>query len=298
MIAFDKSGKIKWSVPNDSPQIATADNGVIGASGITYDSNGRATGQIAMPTQSWTGRAYTDGDVRQVVPTPIEHATSYAAVNGGNPSAAASPVASSTYVPSLGSIYRAKIAELAKGYVGNSTKWQEESGGTTCNIFVRDVLAEASDDTQLEIPFPVRPGLSWYQRSYTHPFLAADWAKTSMDGGCWKPLPAGPDGALPGDVLATGWPANGHDGTGHVGIVVDPSLLVDPNFPHGLTVRFASAASEAPYWIIDAGARKAFIKGTITLTDYGYRLPKFDFTNPQNVQGLKQDSHVRRFSCY
>jgi RNA polymerase sigma-70 factor, ECF subfamily len=39
--------------------------------------------------------------------------------------------------------------------------------------------------------------------------------------------------------------------------------------------------------------------GTITLTDYGFRLPGFDPANPVgDVQGLKQDSHVRRFACY
>jgi hypothetical protein len=59
MIAFGSSGNIKWSVPNDSPQIATADGGVIGSSGVTYDSQGRATGQIAnLPIQSWTGNSY------------------------------------------------------------------------------------------------------------------------------------------------------------------------------------------------------------------------------------------------
>jgi len=40
MIAFDGSGHTKWSVPNDTPKIATADGGVIGASGAQYDSNG------------------------------------------------------------------------------------------------------------------------------------------------------------------------------------------------------------------------------------------------------------------
>jgi N-acetylneuraminic acid mutarotase len=43
MVRFDQNGKIKWTV-GDSPQIATADNGVVGVSGITYDSNGNAIG--------------------------------------------------------------------------------------------------------------------------------------------------------------------------------------------------------------------------------------------------------------
>jgi hypothetical protein len=60
MITFDSSGNVKWSVPNDSPQIATADGGVIGSSGITYDSQGRATGQGALPgTPSWQGFMYS-----------------------------------------------------------------------------------------------------------------------------------------------------------------------------------------------------------------------------------------------
>ncbi len=300
MIRFTQYGNTYWSVPIDYPYIATADGGVIGYSGVTYDSQGRATGQLAnMPTQSWTGNGYQNdpGQAQQVNLTPTAYATTFAPVNGGNPSAAASPVASNTYVPSLGAIYRTQIASDAKGYVGNSTKWQEGSGGTTCNIFVSNVLSQASDETSLSIPAPTRPTRYRYGIPRIDAFLAADWANPKQDGGCWKILPAGPDGALPGDVLAAD-PANGHDGTGHVGIVVDPSLVTDPNLPKGLIVKFASAASVPPYWITDAGSIKAFIPGTITLTDYGFRLPGFDFTNPQDVQGLKQDSVVRRFSCY
>ncbi|MGO9445800.1 MAG: IPT/TIG domain-containing protein, partial [Thiobacillaceae bacterium] len=66
MIKFDRSGNIQWSVRGDSPQIATADAGVIGSSGITYDNNGRATGQVPMPIQSWPGYAYAIGSVNQI----------------------------------------------------------------------------------------------------------------------------------------------------------------------------------------------------------------------------------------
>jgi uncharacterized protein YjdB len=67
MIHFSQSGHTDWAVPNDSPKIATADGGVIGASGITYDSQGRATGQIAnAATQSWTGHSYQYGSTEQV----------------------------------------------------------------------------------------------------------------------------------------------------------------------------------------------------------------------------------------
>jgi hypothetical protein len=44
MVRLSQYGNVIWSVPNDSPKIATADGGVIGFSGITYDSQGRATG--------------------------------------------------------------------------------------------------------------------------------------------------------------------------------------------------------------------------------------------------------------
>ncbi len=47
MVAFDAAGNVRWTVPNETPQIATADGGVIGQSGITYDQNGNATGMIA-----------------------------------------------------------------------------------------------------------------------------------------------------------------------------------------------------------------------------------------------------------
>jgi hypothetical protein len=58
MIRSTQSGATLWSVPNDSPQIATADGGVIGYTGITYDNQGRATGQSNVLTTSWTEQAY------------------------------------------------------------------------------------------------------------------------------------------------------------------------------------------------------------------------------------------------
>jgi hypothetical protein len=103
-------------------------------------------------------------------------------------------------------------------------------------------------------------------------------------------LPGGPDAALAGDVLATGFPPNGPDGTGHVGIVVHPDSGT-PNY------RLASAADVPPYFWTTA-QKQAFIPGTITLTDYGFRLPGYDPSNPAGNQGLKHDSIVRRFSCH
>ena len=58
MVAFDAGGNMRWIVPNETPQIATADGGVIGQSGIIYDQSGNATGMISGATQSWRGNEY------------------------------------------------------------------------------------------------------------------------------------------------------------------------------------------------------------------------------------------------
>jgi Peptidase M15 len=62
-------------MPNDYPQIATVDGAVIGGSGVTYDNDGRATGQTAMPIQSWTGITYQYGSVDHTATIPAAPAT-------------------------------------------------------------------------------------------------------------------------------------------------------------------------------------------------------------------------------
>jgi len=89
MIAFDATGSVRWTVPNEQPQIATADGGVIGQFGITYDQNGNATGQIgSLPTQSWTGNQYEQGPSLESVVAPLvfEDGASFWPTVGGNPS--------------------------------------------------------------------------------------------------------------------------------------------------------------------------------------------------------------------
>jgi hypothetical protein len=58
MVAFDSNGNVLWVVPNETPQIATADGGVIGQSGTVYDQNGNVTGQTNNAIQSWRGDMY------------------------------------------------------------------------------------------------------------------------------------------------------------------------------------------------------------------------------------------------
>ena len=67
MVAFDASGNARWMVPNEIPQIATADGGVIGQSGITYDKNGNATGQTILAVPSWNFNSYEDGELSQYI---------------------------------------------------------------------------------------------------------------------------------------------------------------------------------------------------------------------------------------
>ncbi len=78
MVSFDAGGNTRWIVPNDTPQIATADGGVIGQSGITYDQNGNATGEMAsLPIQSWTGNIYQYGSVDQLAGIPVSLAAGF-----------------------------------------------------------------------------------------------------------------------------------------------------------------------------------------------------------------------------
>jgi hypothetical protein len=96
MEAFDPSGNLLWNVAHEQPQIATEDGGVIGQSGVTYDQNGSATGQLenASAVISWSARWYlANGGVSALalplVDLPPFDNTSSASLwgfAGGNPS--------------------------------------------------------------------------------------------------------------------------------------------------------------------------------------------------------------------
>jgi len=76
MVAFDQGGGLRWSVPNYTPKIATADGGVIATNNddisvMIFDSNGTATGQMAsLPIQSWTGNTYRLGSIERLASVP------------------------------------------------------------------------------------------------------------------------------------------------------------------------------------------------------------------------------------
>ncbi len=95
MVAFDAAGNFRWMVANETPQIATADGGVIGQSGTKYDQNGSATGQSGLgadPTPGWLGSvlgttyAAPSGVLKDIAAPSTNYATSFAAFFGGSPS--------------------------------------------------------------------------------------------------------------------------------------------------------------------------------------------------------------------
>ena len=91
MITFDGAANVNWIVPNDSPKIATADGGVIGTSGITYDAKGNATGQLQnSAVLSWSSRWYADPpDSISLLGLPlpdISEGSNFSGFAGGNPS--------------------------------------------------------------------------------------------------------------------------------------------------------------------------------------------------------------------
>ena len=87
MVAFDAAGSMRWSVPNEQPLIATADGGVIAQSGITYDQNGNATGQMGiLPVYSWPGNAYSAGQFLAAVAAPALLYAGWWPIEGANDS--------------------------------------------------------------------------------------------------------------------------------------------------------------------------------------------------------------------
>jgi len=227
---------------------------------------------------------------------------SFAAMAGGN------PAGNQTAIESTTDFFRRKIAENAASHIGDSQTWNESGKPAQCNQFVHDVLQESF----VEAPDVFHQHWKIFQKQV--PAVAADWADDTKgpdwqdpgDGSkpfkCWKVVAAGPDDAQPGDILATGWPQpNNPDGTGHVGIVVGPHVFgsASSSAPGvSVTARLVSAASVAPwFWADNLRTSPPFQPGTVTLTDYGFRLvvtPSAMYGN----QGLKGDSHVRRFVCY
>ena len=299
MADFDQTGAIHWTVPgNYQPQIATADGGLIATdpsgAAVTFDQNGNATGVLAgSPTYSWTGNAYQQGSVDQVLAPLFNLALSWWPFAGGNSSGngtANKPIA--PYVQQL-------IAEIAFSYVG-STNWLESPGHPTCNLFVQYVLQQAGLNP------PLSPNTSWEHRigyllglvnTPAYPAQAGDWANPATDLKCWQPvrvnqatmgpqLPPGtlpPDVSIPGDIIAEF--INYSDATGHVGIVVGPQQ---------------TASADSVAWCTTPGTQA----GIIDITNFGFRpdgwtSPQMDpiTGQPCATSGWKSKAVVKRFMC-
>jgi hypothetical protein len=90
IISFDITGTVRWTVTGDAPYIATADGGVIGQSGITYDQNGNATGMmgiLAGASPGWPAHVFTGGAAGVALNNLwVEYASSWGVMPGGNPS--------------------------------------------------------------------------------------------------------------------------------------------------------------------------------------------------------------------
>jgi hypothetical protein len=291
MVAFDQTGSLRWSVPNEQPQIATEDGGVIGQSGATYDQNGNITGQLAnMPTYSWLGNSYQIGSVDQVVTNWINLAVSWCPFAGGNPSRNGT-----ANMPAAEAV-RQLIAQISSYYTNfpqNST-WENKQPENQCNQFVHDVLAEAGTQAPLSLGTKFRnafPRIAYYMgktTSASYPASAGDWAYPHNTLTCWQNVtvptdrlggyPA--DVSKPGDVIAEA--INYTDASGHVGIIVGPRQTASADSA-------AACMSKGPSEMID-------------LTDYGFRADGSVAVNPNTGQvcstsGWKSNAVVKRFVC-
>ena len=305
MVAFDAFGSVRWTLPSYTPQMATADGGIIASiadffdpgSGTyipgpasTFDASGAATGQLPIfPSQSWTGNGYQPGSVEQVAFSPIDLVTTFFAQAGGNASA------NGTAIRPITQDVRALIAKIAKNYVG-SQNWLD-SPYNKCNLFVHDVLKQAGTDPPLSDKWGVRRAIKYLEGevdTFHYPALAGDWANPKATMTSWQlvsvPQDANkgsrpPDYSIPGDVIAEAIQYS--DATGHVGIIASVGHTI-------------SADSAVPCYAPPAPA------GTITDSDYGFRpdgwVDPFTFFNPatQQVQpcrthGYEKNAVVKRF---
>jgi hypothetical protein len=111
---------------------------VIGASGVTYDQNGSATGMVETPTQSWTGNEYTAwGSVSQVAAAPYFLGVSFWAQAGGmySPGTAFIPIDSISNYAVSGNAYGSEVPDVTPDAV--------HSHDTTATLTANGILSHA-----------------------------------------------------------------------------------------------------------------------------------------------------------
>ena len=160
MVAFDASGNVRWTVPNEQPLYATPDGGVIGESGIFYDRSGNARNQLTPAVQSWLTESYVSagGAIADVQLPQIPWASSYQAITGGNPSfnGTAVGVAQSVEgVPIFGLKSRGPTCQLGANKVAlagapldwvNNEKQQLINGGSMTSTACREFFNQPDAD--------------------------------------------------------------------------------------------------------------------------------------------------------
>jgi hypothetical protein len=288
MIAFDATGSVRWAVPHESRQIATDDGGVIAQSGITYDQNGNATGQVGTTAAySWLGDSYQIGSIEQLETNLVRLAISWWPFRGGNASGSGT-----ANLPATKAIQQL-IAQIANGYVGSPQF--EHYGSPACNYFVQQVLDDAQTEAPLSLgtdfrnSFPRLSKVLGFMSTRSNPASAGDWAFAHNTLKCWQNVPAPTDNlnieypadaSRPGDVIAEA--INYYDASGHVGIVGGFQQTISADSA-------ASCMSRGNDEIID-------------ITDYGFRADGSTQINSSShvvcsTKGWKSKAVVKRFVC-
>jgi hypothetical protein len=335
------AGSYNGLTPPLTPLYATADGGAIVRSGpaigssqpgtlYTVDADGNIRSQTpdTGAVLSWTGQWYDPpgggGQVFDVTgEITVSYANSSAATNGG------APAPKGAFVHSVQKLYRSKIAEVARDYIG-ATDWvpywvlsyvgpRSPSVAAddfyTCNIFVGDALQMAGTVVLNQLK-----GVSYIPTPYTlssapnrlplpefeDPLSAPEMWHAGLLGSGWVYIgttewadPAyyqSAPKARPGQQQPVAGQVGGGAAcwlpvTGGADAALAGDVTAEDTERGGHHLRHVGIVAE-PGLTISASSRNVTYTQTIVANDWGFRS-----SDPQN-QGLKVDSQVKRFQCY
>jgi cysteine-rich repeat protein len=276
LVAISSGGSVLWTEAGGlEPILAVSEGGVLARQlggteqvvAFGVPSNPTFEGLGTGARYSWFGDWYSrvtlpeiGSVIASVVAPALDVADSAWAMGAGNPSGTGKGALRSSQA------VRDKVAAVALDKLG-SLEWIDDGPTSFCNLFVRDVLTEAKADPPVGAERETWRAI--LRLDWNYPAVAADWAGRSRVMKCWHVLSAGPDGALPGDVIAE--TKITQHATGHVGIVVGSELTVSTD----------SCDETNP--------------GIISQNDFGFRLSPPDECR---TIGMKVDAVVRRWKCY
>jgi len=148
--------------------IATADGGVIGYSGITYDQNGIATGMMGTATQSWTGGVCPTAPSVESVAGPWfdEAGASFWTTAGGNPSGNGTAIAQCPCLLQSTGAALEPDATRKQSYYDYAVAWGESPthpwllANTKAGVMSTDANNQACGQTYIDLykidPQPIR----------------------------------------------------------------------------------------------------------------------------------------------